>query len=339
MIRRKEVTMQDVAKAAGVSVATVSHVINRSATISPQTTKRVLDKIQALGYIIRESAQMNLGNRTIGVLVPDISNEFYATIVEGIFDEARKNNYAVMVSNLRHHHSLKSAYLRSLVQNNIRGLIICGGTGDDENQILQLRKNVPIVLCDRKISGKHIDSVQTDNMSVMRRLVKQLARFGYTRIGYISEDPVMSSSRDRYEGFRQGMAENDLQINNGWVLLSSQLRLSKSGEAYSLMRELLEKQEQPPQVLICSSDLIAVGVMAALRSYGLKVPRDIGVVGFDDISLAAFTQPPLTTVAQDSYHLGKYSFQMLMDRIGEPKHETREIVLQAKIVKRESVKL
>ena len=109
MIRRKEVTMQDVAKASGVSVATVSHVINRSATISAQTTKLVMEKIQELGYVIRESSQLNLGNRTIGVLVPDISNEFYATIVEGIFDEARKSNYAVMVSNLRHHHSLKSA--------------------------------------------------------------------------------------------------------------------------------------------------------------------------------------------------------------------------------------
>lgn len=339
MIRRKEVTMQDVAKAVGVSVATVSHVINRSATISPQTTKLVMDKIQELGYVIRESAQLNLGNRTIGVLVPDISNEFYATIVEGIFDEARKNSYAVMISNLRHHHSLESAYLRSLVQNNIRGLIICGGTDDDENQILQLRKKVPMVLCDRSLPGKQIDSVQTDNMSVMRRLVRRLAKFGYTRIGYISEDPVMSSSRDRYEGFRQGMAENNLQIETSWVLLRPELRLSKPEEAYSLVTEVLEKQEKLPQVLLCSSDLIAMGVMAALRAHGLKVPRDIGVVGFDDISMAAFTQPPLTSVAQDSYDLGKHSFQLLMDRIGDPKHAAKEVVLQAKIVKRESVKL
>lgn len=339
MIRRKEVTMQDVAKMAGVSIATVSHVINHTATISPQTTRRVQEAMDALGYIPRETAQLNTGNRTIGVLVPDISNEFFATIIQGITDEAWKHNYAVMVSNLRHHYSARSAYLRTLVQNNIRGIIMCGGTADDEQHIVNIQKKIPVVLCDRNLSGSNIDSVQTDNIGVMRQLIKQLSRYGYTKIGYISEDLIMSSPYDRYLGFRLGMEENNLTIQDHWVYLSSELRFSKSEKAYEMMLKILEKQIQLPQVFVCSGDLIAIGVMAALRSKGLKIPRDIGVVGFDNISQAAFTTPPLTTIAQDIYRLGTRSFQLLLNRIDEPKRPAEEVVLKGKMITRDSVKL
>lgn len=339
MIRRKEVTMQDVAKKANVSVATVSHVVNHTASISVQTTHLIQQTIKELGYVPRESAQLNLGNRTIGVLVPDISNEFYATIIQGISDEAWKHNYAVMVSNLRHHHSARSAYLRSLMQNNIRGIIMCGGTADDQSHIEKIQKKVPVVLCDRNLQGVNIDSVQTDNTNIMRQLIKQLARYGYTRIGYISEDLIMSNSYDRYLGYRLGMEENKLSIDKNWVFLLPELRLSKSEKAYEMMLDILDKQHQLPQVLVCSSDLIAIGVMAALRSKGLKVPREIGIVGFDNISQAAFTTPPLTTVAQDIYRLGTRSFQLLMHRIEDPKRPSEEIILKAKIISRGSVKL
>lgn len=339
MNRRKEVTMQDVAAAAGVSVATVSHVINHTAPISAQTTKQVQQAIAQLGYIPREAAQLNLGNRTIGVLVPDISNEFYATIIQGISDEAWKHDYAVMVSNLRHHYSARSAYLRSLMQNNIRGIIMCGGTADDERHIVKIQKKVPVVLCDRNLPGVSIDSVQTDNTNIMRQLIKQLARYGYTRIGYISEDLIMSNSYDRYQGFRLGMEENKLPVDSKWVFLLPELRLSKSEKAYEMMLGILDKQTQLPQVFVCSSDLIAIGVMAALRSKGLKVPRDIGIVGFDNISQAAFTNPPLTTVAQDIYRLGTRSFELLMHRIEQPKRPPEEIILKARIISRSSLKL
>lgn len=339
MNRRKDVTMLDVAAAAGVSVATVSHVINHTAPISAQTTKQVQQAIAQLGYIPREAVQLNLGNRTIGVLVPDISNEFYATIIQGISDEAWKHDYAVMVSNLRHHYSARSAYLRSLMQNNIRGIIMCGGTADDERHIVKIQKKVPVVLCDRNLPGVSIDSVQTDNTNIMRQLIKQLARYGYTRIGYISEDLIMSNSYDRYQGFRLGMEENKLPVDSKWVFLLPELRLSKSEKAYEMMLGILDKQTQLPQVFVCSSDLIAIGVMAALRSKGLKVPRDIGIVGFDNISQAAFTNPPLTTVAQDIYRLGTRSFELLMHRIEQPKRPPEEIILKARIISRSSLKL
>jgi len=162
--RRKKVTMQDVAEAAGVSVATVSHVVNRTARISAETVQKVQTAMEQLGYQPQRSAELNHGNRTIGVFIPDISNEFYACVVQGIFEEAWKNNYAVMVCSIRHHHKAEASYTRSLIQNNIKGLIFCGGMTDDESYILNAMKYIPVVLCDRKLSAVSVDSVGTDNV-------------------------------------------------------------------------------------------------------------------------------------------------------------------------------
>lgn len=337
--KRKDVTMQDVASAANVSVATVSHVINHSASISPETATRVRDAITQLGYKPRISAEMHQGNRTIGVFTPDISNEFYSCVVQAIFDEAWKNDYAVMVCNLRHHHRAEASYIRSLIQSGVKGLIFCGGASADEQQILNASKKVPVVLCDRRLSNSPIDSVGTDNVDIMKQMVTKLARCGYSRIGYISEDLIMSNAYDRFLGFRLGMEENRLTIDPKWVLLDPRLRLSKAGNAYHVMLSILEKKPKLPQILLCISDLIAIGVMAALRVRGYSVPRDVGVVGFDNISLAEFTNPPLTTIAQDMRQLGKSSFRALLRRIENPNQTPEEVAIRAKIVLRKSVRL
>lgn len=339
MERRKAVTMQDVARHAGVSVATVSHVINHSASISPETTERVRQSISELGYRIRGAAELNQGNRTIGVFIPDISNEFYSRVVQAIFDEAWKNDYAVMVCNMRHHHRAEVTYIRSLIQSGIRGLIFCGGAMDDEQHILSAAKRVPVVLCDRRLPGMPIDAVGTDNTGIMRNMVTRLARYGYSQIGYISEDLVMSNAYDRFLGYRLGMEENGLTVDKKWTLLLPELRLQKTESAYQMMLRLLDSKPKLPQVLLCSSDLIAIGVMAALRARGYQVPKDVGVVGFDNISQAAFTSPPLTTVAQDMRRLGCSSFRALLRRMENPDQTPEETVIRAKILVRGSVRL
>jgi DNA-binding LacI/PurR family transcriptional regulator len=175
----------------------------------------------------------------------------------------------------------------------------------------------------------------------MKQMVTKLARFGYRRIGYISETPVMSNAYDRYVGFRLGIEENGLETDPGWVVLDPSLRAEKKENAYQLMQNLLSQNLEIPQILLCSSDLIAIGVMAALREKGCRVPKDVGVIGFDDISLAKFAMPPLTTVAQDMKQLGKISAQTLIQRIEHPEKRkvSEDIALGAKIVVRESARL
>lgn len=337
-IRRKAVTMEDVAREAGVSVTTVSHVINQTASITEETADRVRQAITSLGYTPRASADLNRGQRIIGVFTPEISNEFYARSIQAVFQTAWEQDYAVMVCSMQHKHQAETSYIRSLIQSGVKGLIFFGGASENERQIINAAKRVPVVLGDRRMPNGPIDCVSTDNVDIMRRMVTKLARAGYTRIGYVSEDMIMSNCADRYQGYRQGMAENGLTAEDRWIYLLPELRLNKMENTYRFFRTAIQNKGLP-QVYLCSSDLIAVGLMAALKERGYHVPRDVGVVGFDDISIAAFADPPLTTVAQDMRQLGRSCFQALLNRMENRNQTPQETIIRAKIVVRDSVRL
>lgn len=337
-VRRKAVTMEDVAKEAGVSVTTVSHVINQTASISEETCDRVRQVIRKLGYVPRASADLNRGQRIIGVFTPEISNEFYARSIQAVFQAAWEQDYAVMVCSMEHRHQAETSYIRSLIHSGVKGLIFFGGAMENERQIINAAKRVPVVLGDRRMPSEPIDCVGTDNTEIMRRMIGKLVRSGYTRIGYISEDLIMNNCADRYLGYKQGMAEHGLAIDDRWVFLLPELRLNKAENTYQFFTNL-ERGYPMPQIFLCSSDLIALGLMAALKARGLRIPRDVGVVGFDDISMAAFSDPPLTTIAQDMHQLGKACFQALLNRMENRSQTPQEIIVRAKIVQRESVRL
>ena len=330
--------MQDVAERACVSVTTVSHVINKTANISAQTSLRVREAALALGYQPRAAAALNCGQRLIAVFIPDISNEFYGQSVQAIFDEAWRHEYAVMVCSMRHHQA-RTQYIRGLIQNNVRGLIFFGGAPDGEQQILDAAKRVPVVLGDQRLRGAAIDCVGTDNVDAMQRLISRLAHAGYSRIGYVSEEPVLSNSYDRYLGYKLGMEENRLAIESQWVFLWPELCMNKAENAFQRFSSVLSGGAELPQVFVCTSDLIAIGVMGALQSSGRRVPADVGVVGFDNISVAAYTQPPLTTVAQDMKQLGRSCFSALLNRMESSEHRAQDIVVHTKLIVRGSVRL
>ena len=337
-VRRKAVTMEDVAKEANVSVTTVSHVINQTASITAETTDRVRQAIQKLGYTPRASADLNRGQRIIGVFTPEISNEFYARSIQAVFQAAWERDYAVMVCSMEHRHQAETSYIRSLIQSGVKGLIFFGGASENERQIINAAKRVPVVLGDRRMPNEPIDCVGTDNTEIMRRMIGKLVRAGYTRIGYISEDLIMNNCADRYQGYRQGMWEHGLTIDDRWVFLLPELRLNKAENTYEFFLNL-ERGYPMPQIFLCSSDLIAVGLMAALKARGLRIPRDVGVVGFDDISISAFADPPLTTIAQDMHQLGRACFQALLNRMENRNRTPQEIIVRAKIIQRDSVRL
>jgi LacI family transcriptional regulator len=337
-IRRKTVTMEDVAKEAGVSVTTVSHVINQTASITEETSDRVRQAIVRLGYVPRASADLNRGQRIIGVFTPEISNEFYARSIQAVFEAAWEQDYAVMVCSMQHRHQAETSYIRSLIQSGVKGLIFFGGASENERQIIHAAKRVPVVLGDRRMPNGPVDCVSTDNVDIMNRMVNRLARAGYTKIGYVSEDMIMSNCADRYQGYRQGMAANGLTADERWVYLLPELRLNKMENTYRYFKNT-SLGRHLPQVFLCSSDLIAVGLMAALKERGYHIPRDVGVVGFDDISIAAFADPPLTTISQDMRQLGRSCFRALLNRMENRNQTPQETIVRAKIVLRDSVRL
>jgi LacI family transcriptional regulator len=330
--------MADIARESGVSVTTVSHVLNRTAAISSETTERVLAAAKQLKYIKRKPfAQAGKKNTPIGILVPDIANEFYARCVQTICEEAWAHDYTAHVCGMRHEQQTETKYIKSLIDNGIGGLIFFGGFLD-EKYILEASKHVPVVLGDRYLLNHTIPAVITDNTGVMRRLVAKLAKAGYSKIGFISEDLEMTNMKERYMGFKMGIEENGLLFKNEFIMHDKRLRLDKMTNGNLLMREILADKRALPEVFLTSSDLIAVGVMAALHNEGYRIPKDIGIIGFDDISFAAHAYPPLTTVAQNMRQLGKSCFDILMNGINGG-IAAGHIVINAKIIVRESVKL
>jgi len=338
-LRRKSITMTDIARNAGVSVTTVSHVLNRTANISPETTQRVLAIAQQLNYVQNKAFEHKaLKRKTIGILVPDISNEFYSCCIQAICDAAWAHNYKPIVCGMCHDKSIETKYIKTFIKDGISGLIFFGGFLD-EKYIVNAAKKVPVVLGDRYLLNHPIPSVITDNSGVMRRLVAKLAKAGYTRIGFITEDLEMSNIKERYMGFKMGIEENGLPWMSEFIIHDKRLRLNKLTNSKELMNQYLSDKCKLPEVFLTSSDLIAIGVMSSLRERGYDIPKDIGIVGFDDISVAAHAYPPLTTVAQNMKLLGKSCFTRLLDSIEGRDIANSKMVINAKIIVRESVKI
>ncbi|MCL2034802.1 MAG: LacI family transcriptional regulator [Oscillospiraceae bacterium] len=338
--RRKSVTMSDVAREAGVSVTTVSHVLNQTAPISSETAERVLEAIHKTNYkpLVRTEAAFTGENRTIGILVPDISNEFYSRFAQMIYNTSWDNGYTALLCGMRHGKQVGLRYVKELIRNGINGLIIVGNSME-EKHILSAAERIPVVLGDCHILNHPVSSVITDNGGAMRQLIKRLKNTGYKRIGYISQDMALSNVHERYMGFKMGLEENGLPFIEKEMITSEFLRHDKITSAYQLFKTKLTKKEPLAEVYVCSSDLIAVGVLAALSEAGHRVPRDVGVVGFDNISLAAYTRPPLTTVAQNIEQLGRCCFNTLLRRIKNKNEPVQQTVITTKLVVRESVRL
>lgn len=340
--KRKTITLSDVAKDAGVSITTVSHVVNNSAKISADTCKRVTESIERLGYSPLPGSEFRNGNRMIAVFIPDLGNEFYAKSVQAIFNCAWQHKYGIVVCDMQHLIQAESGYLRNLLLQGVCGVIFFGETSNIEAQILRTADKVPVVLGDmhipRGLHGK-VDAVCTDNEKVVTDAVTRFARAGYSEFGYVSEDFLLANTRDRYKGFVTGLQKNGLKLYDEWLFISENLRLNKIKSSYEYFSNILKTKPVLPQILFCTSDLIAIGICSALKDSGIDVPKEVGVVGFDDISLAAYVNPPLTTIAQNMEKIGESCMELLLDRIENQRHEASEITVQAKLEIRKTVKM
>lgn len=338
--RKKKITIHDVAREAGVSISTVSHVLNGTAKISDATRQHVIEVVQRFNYVPNgyggKGRDKNL--KTVGIMVADIKNEFYARCVQSIMNAALQENYTTMICEMAFNYKKECMGVDALLDKGVDGIIFMGGSLD-ENIIRKANRSAPVLLCDRKIAGSSLPSVTTDNVSAMRDLISLLKEWGYTKIGLLSETPEMDNLKDRCLGFRAGIEENGLKLYKEFMLFSPDLKLDKARAANCLLKEYLEKHgtRNLPEVFVTTSDLIAAGAISALRKYGIRVPNDVGITGFDDISLAANLDPPLTTIAQNMEEIGLYCFRHILNLINGTAIGVPHSVIEAEIVIRKSV--
>ena len=332
------ITMKDVADYIGVSTATVSYVINGNAPISEETKIKVLEAIKELNYKPNALARGLRVNETklIGLIVPDITSEFYNYFARGFIDEAYKKGYTALLCGSQYNLEREKLEVETFLEKRVDGLVFVGGVDDDTFITELVKKKTPVVLADRYISDIPTMTVQFDNHNAMKRLIKYLKGKGYSKIGYISEPLEMTNLIQRFEGFKNGLDINGLEFKDKYIYIDNRLQLNKVEESKKLIFEIVDGNRDLPEVFITTSDLIAAGVIDALKERNILIPDEIAVTGFDDNMIARYLNPKLTTVYQDKVLMGKKAWSLMEKLIESIDNEVNDIVLEGELKIRES---
>jgi LacI family transcriptional regulator len=325
-------TIQDVADAAGVSKATVSRVISGSSThIRPETRRRVEAAILALNYRPSAVARSLSSNRThtVGMLVSDVANPFYAEVIHGVEDQAIGAGYNVLLANTNYSPDRGLELIHSLVDRRADGVLLMSSSASDVWLEELDRAGTPAVVLDwaRRDTGG-VSCIEVDFRPGIVDAAEHLWDLGHRRFGHIAGPLHLKTSRDRRDAFLDALTHRG--VAPGKVLMATgDLTIEGGREAWCLMRE----QPHTPTAVFCANDLMALGVLSAARAEGLRVPGDLSIVGLDDIWLAAQFDPPLTTVALPRYQIGALAMRMLLDTLGGQAAQ-RRVVPTSLVVRR-----
>ncbi len=336
---KKRVTSHDVARLAGVSRTTVSFVLNDvpHVQISEETRQRVLQAAEQLGYH-PDAAARSLATRqtyTLALVLYQsadriVADAFLSDVVRGLSEVAQERGFRLLLHPFEEI-GKSEAYVSLVLENRIDGLIVSGPRSDDE-QLPRLHKDgFPLVLLGQ-LNGAGMHFVDVDNTSAAHRAVSHLIQLGHRRIGLITNGPLeYTASADRMQGYRRALQEGDLPYDEDIVRYGE----FHAGSGFQAMEELLALAE-PPTAAFVASDEVAVGALAALHQHGIRVPGEMAIVGFDDIPVARFLVPSLTTIRLPAYELGVRAADMLIKTIRGEEVAESQVVLRTELVIRES---
>jgi len=328
-------TIKDVAELAGVHPSTVSRVINDDPRISEKTKEKVLLIIKKLGYTPNAIARGLKTKRTytLGMLIPDITNPFFAEIARGVEDAANKNNYNVILCNTDDKLKKERTYLQILRGKRVDGLIL-GTAHVKDKSILELeRKKFPYLLVSRNIEGLDKNCIIVDDVEGGMMATEYLIKLGYHRIAHITGPLKTRSALNRLEGYKLALKKYEIEYREELVE-EGDFRIKGGYQAMKKFFKLLE----PPKAIFAANDLLALGAMQAIQKKNFHIPGDFSVVGFNDIKLASFVYPPLTTIRQPMLEMGALAVKMLLKIIEEGEFNQRKILLKSKLIIRESCK-
>ncbi|MGN6611280.1 MAG: LacI family DNA-binding transcriptional regulator [Angustibacter sp.] len=326
-------TMHDVAKAAGVSQSTVSHVLNGTRAIAPRTEAAVRKAIEETGYVHDDIARSLRSRRTntIGVATSAISNIYFAEVVSAVERAATALNRIVMLVDTHDEPEREYEAVRTFVARRVDGIVLAPSAEPGRTLDLLHRRTVPTVLLDRFLDVENAcDMVGVSNVEPTAQLVDLLAEAGHTRIGFVAGLRGLATSEERLDGFRQGLARNGLTA--GTVVDGG----SSGSQARAVTVELLGRRDRPT-ALVSGNNAMTLGVLQAIGDAGLTVPGDISLVCFDDLPWADLLSPRLTVAAQPLAEIGQRAMQMLHERIENPGLPQRVVRLDPTIHRRESV--
>jgi len=324
-------TIYTVAERARVSIATVSRVLNNSANVSEETKARVLRAIEELGYQPSASARGLALNKTeiIALIFPDISGPFYSEVIRGVESEASQHDYNVLIYGT-YGKTGRDKFLR-LLPTKVDGLILMTRSVEDEYIFYLHRRRIPFVLLDREIGEIKVDCILSNNVEGAYKAVEHLLQHGHEQVAFISGPADSPDSNARFEGYRQALQDHGLPLLSQLVERGNFLQPG----GFQAMSRLLDRPD-PPSAVFVANDEMAIGAIEAVRGRGLSAPDDVAIIGFDDIQMAPYIHPPLTTVRQPIREFGVLAVQMLLRRINDPESAAETVVLPTQLIIRRS---
>ncbi|WES68388.1 ribose operon transcriptional repressor RbsR [Superficieibacter sp. HKU1] len=329
-------TMKDVARLAGVSTSTVSHVINKDRFVSEAITDKVAAAIKTLNYApsaLARSLKLNQ-TRTIGMLITASTNPFYSELVRGVERSCFERGYSLVLCNTEGDEQRMNQNLETLMQKRVDGLLLlCTETHQPSQEIMQRYPSVPTVMMDWAPFDGDSDLIQDNSLLGGDLATQHLIDRGYTRIGCLTGPLDKTPARLRLEGYRKAMRRAGLAIPDGYEITGN----FEFGGGFAAMQQLLE-HSVPPEAVFAGNDAMAVGAYQALYQAGKRVPEDMGIVGYDDIELARYMTPPLTTVHQPKDELGELAIDVLIHRMAQPDQQQQRVQLTPELVVRGSTR-
>lgn len=327
--------MHDIAKRAKVSIGTVSNVLNGTVAVREPSRQRVLEAIKAFGY---QRSQLARGLRRdytnmIGMIVPDITNPFFPSLVRAAEDVAYTHNYRLVLCNSDNDPKKELSYLTELQSYLPAGLLLIPAADSLlREQPMRNGRPTPTVCIDRKPQGWKCDTIYAGNENGAYAATLHLIDHGHRRIAVIGGPPHLANARQRLRGFRRALKEAGIPLPDAYVQTGQFDRVSGLEAALCLLRPASR-----PTAIFAANDLMAMGAMLGMRELGLRCPEDVSIVGFDNLDIVDLLQPPLTTVQQPVYRLGVTAAELLLERISGANDAPKEILLETELIRRGSV--
>jgi len=330
---KQNITIEDVARAAGVSRQTVSRAINNKGEISPATQQRVLDAVQRLGYQPSRVAQGLATKRTftIGFIISDITNPFFPNVARGVQDAARPAGYSVLFANSDEAKNEELRTLQTMSAQGVDGIVLFPHPYQYPEFTKFIEQFRPMVLINSRFNYTNVGHITTDNYGGARQVVDYLVGKGHTQIGMLNGLSGIDQPGQRLRGFLDGLQNHGLPANPN-LILSGAPTLE---QGYQAALRLLAEQPQITAIF-AYNDLMAVSAIQACQTLGRRVPDDCAVIGFDDTRLASLVTPPLTTVRIDQYQLGQKATERLLAMIENPEAAFSPLNLPVELIVRES---
>jgi DNA-binding LacI/PurR family transcriptional regulator len=326
----KRASIKDIARLANVSHSTVSRALRQSPLVNTETAEKIQRIATQSGYSPSAIARslVNCRTNTIGVVVTNIADPFAAEVVSGIEEEANAHGYSVFLANSNANPQREVKVVQSFEERRVDGIVVMASRVGALYADMLSQIQIPIVLLNNQHPSEFGHSVRIANIDASRQAVRHLVQLGHERIGYIGDRSGHVSDSERFSGYRAALDEADIEFQPDLVVHGD----GKPEGGLAAMERLLELS-QPPTAVFCYNDMTAIGALKAIHAGGLRVPDDISIVGFDDLSLSEYTEPPLTTVHQPKHEMGRLAMQVLLELLtgADPEQNIRvpgELILR-----------